>query len=1365
MITTFNNTNHPQNKPNNSELCTGGTAAHNGLPGHGITTTTNTLTSPGNVNVCSDGTVAHNGPPGHGSTYNHDGPGQGRESKGNPRPLRQTRLPYLPTNRRQIPAPSRPIAVDPQPGKICKPNSSISVTQINLHKAKHTWHTLVANIVGDTFPLILATEPYADNTNTIPPVHSDLSLFYCRGGDKRPRAAIAIHNRLLEKGWELTQFTTPDLVAMKLRLDRGEIVVVSCYMDGRPEMAVPPSDLRPVVDFAKHNNLPLVIGSDTNAHHFTWGNRYSDSRGEDLLEYMHGNNLSWSNRGTTPTFVNSRGHNSIIDLTITNDKGSDIVCNWKVGLDESSSDHRYIRFNIATEQTTKKKIRLTKNTDWDKMNEILTQSQELRNLNQRDIESGTDLDQAATELNTILSDAFEKACPITYISSSVKKPPWLTPEVEQAKRTMRHHLMKARTDKGKNKPEWLVYREKVKAYNKLIKTTKRKEWREFCRNAESVRGAARMNKILKSCSSTKEKLEVVYKQKHPKDKNKHVLTKSPEETLETMSNTHFGDPGPKKNMPNNRVSTHADPVLLDTIYHPQRLTKAVNSFEPNKAAGPDGFQPLLIQKMWDHISEITRKIMRTSHMLQHAPTPWRESKGLFLAKPGKTDYRDTKSYRTITLSPVLLKLHEKVILWHMDYDLKMTSMTSDRQFGFKKGSSTETALHKVVRCIEKWIARRGFVLGTFLDVEGAFDNVSFEAISQSIHNSPVDKSTAGWIVNMVSNRYITVTHKTHTKRVRITRGCPQGGILSPFLWNLIVDDLLSFTADKLPGYLQAFADDLVGLAEGQDLEYICERTQKTINTIESWCKSKGLNISNLKTKVVMFTWRKKWTLPKSIMVEGKPVELSGSTKFLGVTLDSKLNFNEHIRNITKKATMLLMQCKKAVGPTWGMTPKTCRWIYTSVVRPVLSYASVVWVNALNTQINTKQLEKVQRLALNIMTGALPGTSNINLNHLTDTPHIVTYLKGEAAKGAARLIAYKDWTGEQHTLQRGTIRRHSTLSNGFVESLDLPSRDLDLTKPIVNLDQKFVTAVPSRDEVADLIKKFPKEAITCYTDGSKTESGTGYGFTITTDNNETEIHSYSAKLPDYCTVYQAELYAMEAAANWLVEYNGHCITILTDSLSGLQSLTKIIINNKTAINCHRAINALAEHNTVTVTWVAGHEGHWGNERADELAKIGTECEETCKGHLPQSYIKHAINIKVQELDDETWSRKGPYHSKRALDNDKQHVKHIKKLLNNRNDYRIAIQLITGQAGLNYHLYKIHQTNTKTCPKCELEDETVDHFLGCCPFYAATRFEVFGEYYTNMTHIFKNHTILQIVNYANKTGRLKYDRTKGGKEGVT
>ncbi len=125
---------------------------------------------------------------------------------------------------------------------------------------------------------------------------------------------------------------------------------------------------------------------------------------------------------------------------------------------------------------------------------------------------------------------------------------------------------------------------------------------------------------------------------------------------------------------------------------------------------------ILIQQAWDQIAVITRNIMRTSHRLQHVPLPWKESKAIFVAKPGKTDYYRAKSYRPITLSPVLLKLQEKVILWHMQFDLNMTSLTSEHQYGFKKGSSTETALHKVVHKIEKWIAKKGYVLGTFLDI-------------------------------------------------------------------------------------------------------------------------------------------------------------------------------------------------------------------------------------------------------------------------------------------------------------------------------------------------------------------------------------------------------------------------------------------------------------------------------------------------------------------------------------------------------------------------------------------------------------------------------------------------------------------------
>ena len=102
-------------------------------------------------------------------------------------------------------------------------------------------------------------------------------------------------------------------------------------------------------------------------------------------------------------------------------------------------------------------------------------------------------------------------------------------------------------------------------------------------------------------------------------------------------------------------------------------------------------------------------------------------------------------------------------------------------------------------------------MGTFLDIEGAFDNVSFQAIQTSINNTHMHTSVANWILNMVTNRYVTLSHGGATKRLRVTRGSPQGGVLSPFLWNLVVDSLLKSSVGEIPGYLQAFADDLVVL--------------------------------------------------------------------------------------------------------------------------------------------------------------------------------------------------------------------------------------------------------------------------------------------------------------------------------------------------------------------------------------------------------------------------------------------------------------------------------------------------------------------------------------------------------------------------
>ena len=171
---------------------------------------------------------------------------------------------------------------------------------------------------------------------------------------------------------------------------------------------------------------------------------------------------------------------------------------------------------------------------------------------------------------------------------------------------------------------WQDLRDSNKSYNKLLSNTRQRECRSFCENTESIKESARMKKILKSCSYKKEKLEAVYK-------TDDTLTNNVTDTLEVMLETHLKDDPASTN---NTSHTHVLP--------PKTLDEAVKSFDPDKAAGPDSIKPIILQKAWNFIKSSTRSIMIRSHELQHIPSPWTESKGIFLPKPGKIDYNQPK---------------------------------------------------------------------------------------------------------------------------------------------------------------------------------------------------------------------------------------------------------------------------------------------------------------------------------------------------------------------------------------------------------------------------------------------------------------------------------------------------------------------------------------------------------------------------------------------------------------------------------------------------------------------------------------------------------------------------------------------------
>ena len=142
-----------------------------------------------------------------------------------------------------------------------------------------------------------------------------------------------------------------------------------------------------------------------------------------------------------------------------------------------------------------------------------------------------------------------------------------------------------------------------------------------------------------------------------------------------------------------------------------------------------------------------------------------------------------------------------------------------------------------------------------------------------------------------------------------------------------------------------------------------------------------------------------------------------------------------------------------------------------------------------------------------MTVAFPSTPFNSLNHLTGTTHLGCYLKGEAAKGAARLQGYNNWTVETAPSVKGTIKSPSYINNNFLNEFNISKKETkDLIKPIIILDRNNHVPTPNDDDTTNyrknldkLIKESSDNTITCYTDGSRTDSRVGAGFLTTTNN--------------------------------------------------------------------------------------------------------------------------------------------------------------------------------------------------------------------------------------------------------------------------
>jgi hypothetical protein len=208
---------------------------------------------------------------------------------------------------------------------------------------------------------------------------------------------------------------------------------------------------------------------------------------------------------------------------------------------------------------------------------------------------------------------------------------------------------------------------------------------------------------------------------------------------------------------------------------------AFKQFGKHKCPGPDGYRPIVLCNLPLTARTLLVQLFTAIIQLKYTPKLLRSSEVIFLPKPGKEDYTERRVFRPISLMPFLFKTLERLVKWQMEQHA--TSYHKD-QHAFRKGHCTENALSHMVDSIEKGFKQKKVVLAVFLDIKVAFANLSTEVIVHGMHKHDVDDEITDWLNGYLDNRYCRV------KFFKLARGTGQGGILSPSLWNFVMDTFL-----------------------------------------------------------------------------------------------------------------------------------------------------------------------------------------------------------------------------------------------------------------------------------------------------------------------------------------------------------------------------------------------------------------------------------------------------------------------------------------------------------------------------------------------------------------------------------------------
>ena len=373
-------------------------------------------------------------------------------------------------------------------------------------------------------------------------------------------------------------------------------------------------------------------------------------------------------------------------------------------------------------------------------------------------------------------------------------------------------------------------------------------------------------------------------------------------------------------------------IYLDPVEGTE-ISKIIHDLK-NKATLDTKINTLKIASTCTKFNETLAKVITCSFEQGVFPNSLKLARVVPIFKGGSKT--DVANYRPISLLATFSKIYEKLMHRRIVNFMESNNSIFDMQYGFRSGRSCEHALLKAQSILLDSLSKKEISLLLLIDFSKAFDMVEHRILLKKLEHYGIRGTALEWFKSYLSDReqFVTINGKDSTKKP-LKFGVPQGSILGPLLFIIYINDLPQIS--KLAKFIM-YADDANIIITGKSIDEINEHFNQLSAALLSWVDTNGLKLNLKKTNFMVFS-RQKIVIPHGIFIANTKIERKTEARFLGVIMDEKLNFTQHIKALKSKMSRYVgvMYKLKGLVPVSVMLQ-----IYHSFVQSHINYCSLVW---------------------------------------------------------------------------------------------------------------------------------------------------------------------------------------------------------------------------------------------------------------------------------------------------------------------------------------------------------------------------------------------------------------------------------------